>query len=396
MKRKLLCAVVTLTLLAGLAGTVSAVAEADDEFDIRDGVLVKYNGPGGDVVIPDGVTEIGNEAFGLCYTLTSVVIADGVKNIGSYAFAMCWSLKSVEISNSVTNISDWAFAGCYSLGAIILPNGIKRIGEGIFAGCNSLTSIVLHDSITDIGEYAFQKCAFASVTIPENVLNIGYRAFYKCSALETIDVASKNPNYSSIDGVLYNKTETQLICYPSGKRMESYTVPVGTTVISDSAFAFSNALFAIAIPYGVKKIDDYTFLGCDALASVTIPDSVIDIGNAAFTVCMALTSIVIPKNVTSIGSRAFADCRSLTSIVIPNGVTQMDSSVFDGCPTDLVIYGEPGSYAQEYAETWEMLFVKIEDLPQPGISAPSTDNTRVIFAVLSAIIWILTYRSFAA
>ena len=110
------------------------------------------------VVIEDGVTSIGNEAFAGCSSLTSITIPDSVTSIGEGAFSGCSSLTSITIPDGVTSIGDATFYACSSLTSLTIPNSVTSIGEGAFFGCSSLTSITIPSSITSIGKYAFDNC----------------------------------------------------------------------------------------------------------------------------------------------------------------------------------------------------------------------------------------------
>ena len=159
------------------------------DFVIQDGKLKKYTGPGRDVVIPDGVTSIGEDAFRNCGTLTSVVIPEGVTSIGWHAFSGCSSLTSITIPEGVTGIGWCAFSGCSSLTSITIPEGVTSIGGHAFYGCSSLTSITIPEGVTGIGWCAFSGCSsLTSITIPEGVTSIGGRAFSYCSSLTSITI----------------------------------------------------------------------------------------------------------------------------------------------------------------------------------------------------------------
>ncbi len=130
------------------------------------------------IMIPDSVTSIGNSAFWACSSLTSVTMGSSVKSIGSNAFSHCTSLTSITIPNSVTSIGNSAFSGCSSLTSITIPNSVTSIGSNAFSHCTSLTSITIPNSVTSIDYWAFTWCInLTSITIPDSVTSIGYNAF---------------------------------------------------------------------------------------------------------------------------------------------------------------------------------------------------------------------------
>ena len=208
---------------------------------------------------------------------------------------------------------------------------VTGIGNEAFEGCTGLTSITIPEGVTSIGYYAFFNCTgLTSITIPEGVTSIGNYAFDGCKGLTSIEVAGNNPNYTTVDGVLFNKDKTTLLCHPAGKQ-GAYTIPESITSIDDGAFSGCTGLTTITIPEGVTSIGNYAFDGCKGLTSITIPENVTSIGDGAFSGCKGLTTITIPESVTSIGDWAFYDCIGLTSIAIPKGVTSIDDGAFYDC-----------------------------------------------------------------
>lgn len=129
------------------------------DFIIDNGILKPYYGNESHVVIPDGVTKIGEVVFSDCTELTSIEIPSSVTSIGYGAFSLCTSLKNIKIPNSVTEIGNRVFFGCTSLKNIDIPNSIKSIGYYEFEDCKNLTSIKIHDSVTSIGCCAFKGIA---------------------------------------------------------------------------------------------------------------------------------------------------------------------------------------------------------------------------------------------
>lgn len=151
------------------------------DFEIKDGVLVQYHGREKHVTIPDGVTNIGREAFMWNIWIQSVTIPDGVTEIDKAAFKGCTNLKSVSIPKSVTTIGVGAFEFCKNLTTITIPEGVTSISNCAFSDCVSLESVSIPESVMEIGFYAFGWCkSLVSVTIPEGVTEIGDDAFYGC------------------------------------------------------------------------------------------------------------------------------------------------------------------------------------------------------------------------
>ena len=343
------------------------------------------------ITIPDSVTSIGDRAFYGCTSLVSITIPDSVTEIGDRAFYGCTSLASIMISDSVTEIGSDAFEGCTSLTAINVATGnedyasvngvlhnkaktviiyypagkkdinyeildsVTMISDSAFYGCASLTSITIPDSVGYIGYYAFYDCiSLTNITIPDSVWYIGYYAFSGCTSLTAINVTTGNENYASVNGVLHNKDKTELICYPTNKKDENYTLIESVTSIEGGAFEGCTSLTSITMSNSVTSIGYSAFRDCTGLTSITIPDSVTEIGWYAFRSCTSLTSITIPNSVTSIGDSAFRDCTSLKSVIIPISVKYIEDKAFGYEDSfkidDFKIYCYISTAGEEYAK----------------------------------------------
>ena len=242
------------------------------------------------------------------------------------------NIKTVIIKNGVTSIGDYTFRDCTSLTSVTIPNSVTSIGYSAFYNCTSLTGATIPNSVTSIGGSAFYGCtSLTSITIPNSVTSIGSSIFYNCTSLTSIEVSGNNKNYSSLDGVLFNKNKTELITYPFGKTDSEYAIPDSVTSIGDYAFYGCTSLTSITIPNSVTSIGYYAFYNCTSLTSVTIPDSVTSIGYETFFNCTSLTSITIPDSVTSIGRSTFEFCRNLTSVAISDSVKNIGISAFEFC-----------------------------------------------------------------
>ena len=192
---------------------------------------------------------------------------------------------------------------------LIIDEGVTSIGDRAFQNCSNLSNIQFPNSLTLINGDAFLNCtSLASVTIPDGVKRIHNSAFEGCKRLTSFSVNEGNSNYSSQDGVLFNKDKTEIIQYPIGNERATYDIPNSVTSIGNSAFS-----------------------ECTNLSNVTIPDSVTRIGDSAFESCTSLTSVIIPNSLISIDNSVFQGCTSLTSVTIPNSVTSIGNSAFDGC-----------------------------------------------------------------
>ena len=285
-----------------------------------------------DITIPDSLTNIGKRAFTDCTNLASITIPNGVTDIGEYTFYNCQKLTSVTFPNSLISIGTCAFSKCDSLTSITIPNNVTSIDSFSFSDCKSLSNITIPDSVKSIGYSAFCNCtSITTIAIPSSVTSIGDYAFSGCADLTEIKVAAKNKNYVSVNGVLYNKDKTKLICYPPEKQGNNYRIFDNVTSIEGDAFKGCASLTDIIIPDSVKSIGVGAFDSCSSLKNITIPNGIKSISEYAFNDCASLTNMTIPYGVTSIGYYAFSGCTNLVSIIIPKTVTSIGWYAFNKC-----------------------------------------------------------------
>jgi hypothetical protein len=281
------------------------------------------------VEIPASVTSIGDWAFGDCFSLSSVLIPDSVSSIGEAAFYACDGLANIVLGSGLLSIGDSAFAECSGLSNVEIPDRVSNLGDWAFFACGGLTDVVIPDSVASIGEGAFCSCSgLLKVEIGTGLANLGKDVFDSCPALTDIEVAAANAHFSSIDGVLFNKDQTELLQCPAGKT-GAYQIPDSVLSIGYAAFYTCASLTRVEIPASVTSLGDWAFGDCFGLSSVVIPDSVSSLGEAAFYACSELASIVLGGGLAGIGDRAFADCKNLTSIYFAAAPPEMGADVFE-------------------------------------------------------------------
>lgn len=277
------------------------------------------------VVIEEGVTTIGDSAFGWCYNLSDITISDTVTTIGEYALSTT-NLRTIYIPASVIEICDSALYQNreleyievsednslysndengvlfnkdktiivqYPIGnsreSYIIPDSVRIVGDGAFDQAFYLTKVTIPEGVTTIENAAFLNCDFDNIYIPGSVISISALSL---GDVANIEVDENNAVFSSDDfGVLYNKDKTTLIGYPSKNNRSRFVVP-------DS----------------VKNISGYAFYGCDNLEEIILPNNLKVIDGDAFRYCDKLTSITLPESLLSIYISAFDDCENLNDI----------------------------------------------------------------------------------
>ena len=264
-----------------------------------------------EICFGENLEEIRGNAFYDCIALAKVAIPDSVTSIGDLAFCAC-GLTEVTIPGNVASMGQGVFASCKNLTDVVIQYGIRNIPTSTFFGCSSLTNVTIPESVTSIGDDAFGNCkSLLQLTIPRSVEDIASQVFSGCNAFLNVD--SGNRHYRSVDGVLYDKSQT--ILYYAGRILTGkYNVPVGVKIVGDFAFSGKEYLTEVIIPEDVTHIGGYAFSECSNLKNVVIPKSVTKLPHCVFYRCGQLTSVTIPKSIASIGRYTFNGCTSLTDV----------------------------------------------------------------------------------
>ncbi len=295
-------------------------------------------------------------------------VPSGVEIIGDSSFDSCCNLEEVTFPNSVKTIENNAFCDSSSIKRLILPDSVSYIGDEAFSTCTRLAELRLPANLTYFGSKAVFCCIdLKSITIPKCVTKLTSTDLAGCSSLESISVESGNPNFISVDGVLFNKSKTTLIKYPAKKKLDTYNIPSGTATIMLEAFDSTSYLHTLNIPESVSTIDslalnlnrsiaafnvdpdNWAFSSLDGVlynkARTTllvypynkecdvfnIPSGVEKIEKYSFE-STNITNVFIPSTVESIGYRAFSFCTELKTVAIEYGkLTKLPENVFTAC-----------------------------------------------------------------
>ena len=330
------------------------------------------------VKLPSKLTTIKGGAFYGCNRLTSMAIPAGVTDIDSGAWQACTAMTSLSVAEGNTSFSvkdnvlfnkdqsTLIYCPIGKSGAYQIPQGVTTISTGAFLDCSNLTSITLPEGLKIIGRSAFACCGgLTEMTIPVGVTDIDEGAFAGCSSLMRISIDEQNPNYSTVDGVLFNKDQTRILSCP-GAKTGVYELPETVNYIPDFAFYGCGKLTGIQIPDEVTHLCYNAFFGCSSLTELKLPSSLKYMGTQVFGECSSLTALyideqnqkystedgvlfnkaktqllfcptgkageyIIPSEVSRIEEGAFAGCKKLTSVTLPSGIEGISYDTFKGC-----------------------------------------------------------------
>ena len=323
------------------------------------------------------VTAIDSFAFATCTDLTSVVIPEGVTTIGNSAFRGSGLVETVVIPNSVTDIEKWAFNECQNLTEVTFGTGLRRIGDESFFNCRSLTELLIPDNVEYIGRAAFENLHLAGrIALGSGLSFLGDRAFQGSYAVPAYEVSEANTHFCAVDGVLMNRAMDTLIQFPAA-RVGEYSIPESVKVIGGGSF-YGSRISALTIPEGVITIGDAAFTASLSLTELVIPNSVTTIGGASFSACVYLTKLTLGRGLQQIGAMAMAICSSLTDLVC-YAVTPpaTDQLVFYRVNQETCRLLVPGESLEAYrtADTWKDFSI-IEAIPVEAIEEINTNNAN--------------------
>ncbi len=294
-------------------------------FEVKDGVLVKYNGDEKltGIQIPSGVVEIGAEVFKDNGNIKTVTIPDTVKIIGKEAFSGCDELYQVRFGSAVT-----------------------EIGESAFHNCQSLVKIELGAAVREIGKLAFFACVgVRSVSFGKSLESVGLAFLAGCDELEKITVDAKNKKFASVGNCLIDKETKTLV---AGCKTSVIPTDGSVTAIGDAAFYYNDGIENITIPNLVTVIGKIAFSHCSELRNVKFGKGLLAISEAAFSECESLDAAELPEALGTIDRDAFRGCEALAKAYVPFNVSFIGIDAFAGAPS-LVMSVRKGSIAEGYA-----------------------------------------------
>jgi hypothetical protein len=324
--------------------------------------------------IPDGTKVIGNHAFDDCDALLSVSFPKSLISIQERAFYNCSHLSvlvfndcpvaigkeafynnsaliTIDFGSAVLSLEDSSFGNCNGLVTLSLPASLLSCSKDAFGSCLSLTSISIATAnsvyssddgvLYDKGQTQFiiiPRGKSGALTLPASLIHISSGDLINATQITSYLVASGNPAFSSRDGVLMNFDQTKVVLAP--KSLTSFTCPASLTSIESQAFSGSK-IASLTLNEGLTRIASFAFGGCSSLTKISLPASLVQVDQYAFS-NSGLTELSIPAHITSISYNAFYSCQSLTKVTVNSSVlgygmfsycVSLQSIVFNGTLT---------------------------------------------------------------
>lgn len=326
----LLTVVLALFALLLMHPTAGAANDSSDTLvgaNIKDGVLLGYYGLGGDIVLPNTVTKIGDDALKGNDNIVSITIPGSVKDIGNNAFKGCTKLEQVIFTNpekTSTNliIRLSAFQDCKKLTECEIPARAYQVVGNIFKGCTSLTEV----KVNAANPYYFTR---------DGVLFgpalVGYKPQYDGAYALQSYPAGRQGEYT-IPSQVNEKTIDQIWTsgFEGAVGLTDITIPASIGRLGTAAFE-NTGLTHVTIPDTVQQVDPAVFQNCTKLVSVKLPAELAEIDQYMFANCISLQHVDMPDSITKINIYAFHNCTSLTSLALPKKLSSLSVGCFDKC-----------------------------------------------------------------
>ena len=297
-----------------------------------------------------------------------IIIEYGVMNIGSNAFSGLANVNYVSIPGSVKSIGEGAFAYSTGIPYIEIPNSVTSVGSGAFAYCSGMTNIIVDEenpNYSSMNGVFFNKEMASliqypsgkkdvSYTIPATVSTIESGAFAGSIYLSEIKIDENNPYFTTENGAVFNTAKTILVCYPSGKEDENYVISSTVTTINDYAFSGCNNLKCVTIPESVTSIGDFAYWGCGNLELVFSFSEIPPVlGNHVF-YGMNNAVLAVPRgSISAYIEAGYGDYFNIIALVTNTVIVKSnpeDSGFVTGGGT--FIYGETATVLASETENW--------------------------------------------
>lgn len=304
-----------------------------------------------EVVLPQNLKTIEREAFEYCPSLTTIVFSNQLESIGREAFVMCWHLKEIELPSSLKSIGENCFWGT-RIKELHIPENVEEIGvwalvtdslthitvdalnktfsseEGVLFN-KEMTELLMYPPCKQDSFYSIPSSVtvvytdtypiyLESVYIPASVTKI--TGLLESRILAELKVNETSMSFKSVNNVLFNKEQTELIRFAPKQNTTRYVIPESVEKIGRGAFEYANALERVVFPNSLDSIGGSGFAHCHLLDSIVLPQSLRTLGGTAFYECRNLSSAKIPPSIDSLAAFVFGNCVSLDSLTIPSSI----------------------------------------------------------------------------
>ncbi len=322
---------------AAQSGVRSGVCGDDLNWTLNEAGVLRINGTGEmydyEFFKSDPPWNLYGDEYYNNHSVKSLIISEGVTSIGNVAFSRCYALESVSLPSTLQKIGNSAFEECQKLKEVIFPSGLLSIGNDAFRKCTSLAGVNIPDSVTDYGQMVFEECsAMPFIRLGKNITGATYNLrgndFNDCTSLTSIQVSPENPSYTSVDGVLFNRSKTTLVSYPPARPGTHYTIPDTVHTIGYHAVSNCVNLTSVTVPDSVYAIDDGGFDGNEKLQHIDLGNGVRSMGIWALANCTSLESVTLPRKLQCVNYCLFAYDTALRKVFFTGSAPTFKSNAF--------------------------------------------------------------------